>query len=95
MTALLLVAAVSVGYLAGRARPAPRASDWAWLQIDRRRAPRSSWRWWAAQPVFAVEIAVLLATRPRATVHAWRTRNEPQPPRSPAPRIRRLTEEQP
>ncbi|WP_328962943.1 hypothetical protein [Streptomyces virginiae] len=84
MLTLLLAAAVVAGYLTGRTRPAQRASDWAARLVWRRPAlTRREWRWWAAQPVYACQIAVLLATQPRATVHAWRTRNDP-PPRSPA-----------
>lgn len=82
MSALLLAVAVVAGYLVGRVRPAHRASDWAHWQMYGRRVPRSSWRWWATQPIFACEIAVLLATRPRDMVRAWRTRNDP-PERGP------------
>ncbi|MGW5852118.1 hypothetical protein ACWFQ8_29930 [Streptomyces sp. NPDC055254] len=86
MTAVLLAVAVVAGYLTGRARPAHRISDWAdRLPWRRPGFSRREWRWWAAQPVYAVQIAVLLTTRPRATVRAWRTRNDPPPPRSPAP----------
>jgi len=82
VSALLLAVAVVAGYLVGRARPARRASDWAAWQFIGRPVPRSSWRWWAAQPIFAVEIARLLAIQPRRTVRAWRTRNDPPPRRS-------------
>lgn len=88
MTVVLLVVAVVVSYLAGRARPARGISDWAsrlaWRTPG---ATRREWRWWAAQPVYACQIAVLLTTRPRETVRAWQTRNDPPPPRSPAPRL--------
>lgn len=84
---LVIVAALAVGYALGRVRPAARASSWAhWLMYDRsvtRRHPR----WWLAQGVFLAEIVVLLTTQPRQTIHAWKHRNDPPPPRSPAPVI--------
>lgn len=92
MNAALVAVAVGAGYLAGRTRPAHRASDWAAWQFIGRPVPRSSWRWWAAQPIFAAEIARLLILQPRQTARAWRTRNDP-PPRSPAPVLRDLTRE--
>lgn len=82
LTLLLVASGLALGYLTGRTRPARRASFWAWRQVDYRRVTRTSWRWWAAQPVFAYEIAVLLTTQPKQTVRAWRswrTRNEPPP----------------
>lgn len=93
-TLLPALALLAVGYLAGRIRPAHRASSWAWWQIDHLRATRTSWRWWAAQPVFACEIAVLLTTRPVQTVRAWRTRNDP-PPRSTPIRFTHLPKDTP
>ncbi|MFE6225450.1 hypothetical protein [Streptomyces sp. NPDC057854] len=91
-TALAAVAlALAAGYLTGRIRPGHRASDWAhWLTYRQNPVTRREWRWWAAQAVFAVEIAALLATHPRRTLHNWRHRNDPPPPRSPAPRITRI-----
>ncbi len=88
MTIALIANALILGYTLGRWRPAHRASDWAhWLMYRTPRVTRRDWHWWAAQSVYACEIAVMLATRPRATVHAWRHRHDPPPPRSPAPRI--------
>ncbi|MCY0960832.1 hypothetical protein [Streptomyces sp. H27-H5] len=88
MTALLLAVALLAGYLIGRTRPARRVSDWADRLTWRRPAvTRREWRWWAAQPVYACQIAVLLATQPRETVRAWQTRNDPPPPRSPAVKL--------
>lgn len=82
--------ALTAGYLLGRARLGHRASDWAhWLMYGRR-LTRRDWQWWVAQPVFAVEIAAVLIAHPRRTIHAWRHRNDPPPPRSPAPQIRRI-----
>lgn len=74
------------GYGIGRWRPAHRASDWAhWLAYRTTAVTRRDWRWWLAQPVYAAEIARMLLLRPRATVRAWRHRNDPPPPRGPAP----------
>lgn len=93
MTVLaVLSAAVALvaGYVLGRARLGHRASDWAhWLMCARTVPTKREWRWWAAQPVFAVEIAYLIATRPRATWRAWTTRNAPPAPLGPPVRVKR------
>ncbi|MBT2467811.1 hypothetical protein J7E97_07975 [Streptomyces sp. ISL-66] len=93
-TTQLVVAALVIGYILGLWQPARRLTEWAdrlvWQQPP---VGRRSWRWWAAQPVYAVQILLLLVTQPVTTVQAWRTRNDPPPPRSPAPRIRSLKEE--
>lgn len=87
-----VVAALAAGYILGRARLGHRASDWAhWLTYRTTPITRQDWRWWAAQPVFAVEIAALFAAHPIRTAKAWKHRNDPPPPRSPAPQIRRIT----
>lgn len=86
MTALLVAAALAVGYLLGRWRPAHRASDWAaWLPYSRPPVTRRHVRWWLAQVVYAAEIARMFAVAPRETARAWRHRHDPPPPRSPAP----------
>jgi hypothetical protein len=88
VTALFFLLAAAAGYTLGRLRPAHRASDWAhWTDIRSDRPGRTSPRWWACQAVFLCEIAVLLATRPRQTLHAWRHRHDPPPLRSPAPKL--------
>jgi hypothetical protein len=85
LTLLLVTGGLTLGYLTGRTRPARALSDWAERLPWRRPGfSRREWRWWAAQPVYACQIAVLLTVRPRATVRAWQARNDP-PPRSPAP----------
>ncbi|WP_327413207.1 hypothetical protein [Streptomyces sp. NBC_01233] len=90
MTAVLLAVAVVAGYLVGRARPARwlgrTAIDWA-DSLDYRRPPvsRREWRWWVREAIYAPIFVWMLATQPRKTLHAWRTRNDPPPPRSPAP----------
>lgn len=90
MTDLLAVTALlAAGYALGRYRPAHRASSWAhWLFYGTDRPTRRDPRWWLAQTVFLAEIVVLLTTRPRQTLHPWKHRNDPPPPRSPAVRIR-------
>jgi hypothetical protein len=96
MTWLVVAVALAAGYACGRWQPARRASDWAYrLPYARPAITRRDARWWLAQVVYAAEIAVLLATRPRRTAHAWRHRNDP-PPKSPPVTIRRIApEEQP
>ncbi|MFC7817602.1 hypothetical protein ACFUTR_23510 [Streptomyces sp. NPDC057367] len=88
ITVLAALALLAVGYTAGRLKPCARASSWAhWLFVGTTRPGRRDPRWWLAQVVFLGEIAVLLATRPRQTLHAWKHRNDPPPPRGPAPKI--------
>ncbi|MFE6273977.1 hypothetical protein ACFVQ9_34905 [Streptomyces goshikiensis] len=77
MFTALLAVSLAAGYLLGRLRPARRASSWARSQFTGQSVPRSSWRWWVAQVAFAGEIAVLLTTRPRATVRNWLARHNP------------------
>ncbi|MFI7010004.1 hypothetical protein [Streptomyces sp. NPDC050145] len=97
MTGLVaLVAAAGVfaaGYAAAHVRPLHRADNWAWEQLYQRAedlrvgpAPRRL-GWYAAQVVFAVEIAAIFTVHPRRTAHRWRHRNDPPPTRSTAVRI--------
>lgn len=95
--ALTLAIGFTAGYTARIIRPLHRIDTWARDQEYRRArdlrdgtAGRRRPGWWAAQAVFAVEIGAALVIRPRATVHAWRHRNDPPPPRSPAPKIREI-----
>lgn len=93
----ILVAAVffTLGYAAHAVRPLHRLDNWAWAQVDRRvrdwrRDPDARRRpgWWAAQVVFAVECAAILAVRPRRTVRRWRevrAERRTGPVREPAP----------
>ncbi|MFE5658339.1 hypothetical protein ACFQ9H_19380 [Streptomyces sp. NPDC056517] len=91
--AVAALLALAAGYILGRARLGHRVSDWAhWLMYGRR-LTRRDWQWWATQPVFAVEIAYLIAIRPRQTWRAWITRNEPPPPLGPPVRVRRIGRE--
>lgn len=95
MIALLLVAVgFALGYAARHVRPLALIDDWAWEQVyvrtrDLRDNPARRRRpgWWLAQVVFAVELLGALVVRPRRTVHAWRHRHDPPPPRGPAVRI--------
>ncbi|MFF5285217.1 hypothetical protein [Streptomyces sp. NPDC013171] len=94
MTVIAVLAAVIAGYVLGRARLGRRASDWAhWLNCARTVPTWREWRWWAMQPVFAVEIAHLIATRPRHTWRTWKTRNDPPAPLGPPVRVRRIASE--
>lgn len=84
MVWLAVVAALTVGYLLGRVKPAARASSWAhWLFFGTTCPGRRDPRWWLAQAVFLCEIAVLLASRPRQTVHAWQHRHDLPPKAEP------------
>jgi hypothetical protein len=47
--------------------------------------PRHSTRWWAMFVVLSVENLVWLAAHPVQGWDAWKHRNDPPPPRSPAP----------
>jgi hypothetical protein len=94
MSAALLAAAgaalFALGYAARCVRPLQRLDDWAWDQVDRRARElrdgpaRKRPGWWAAQAVFAVEVAGLFVVRPRQMARQWRHRNDPPPPRGPA-----------
>jgi hypothetical protein len=98
LTLLLVAGSLTLGYLTGRTRPARALSDWAdRLPWRRPGFSRREWRWWVAQPVYAAQIAVLLATRPRHTIgvwREWRTRNDPRPP-VPVPKLRTVPLDEP
>lgn len=87
-----VTAGFAVGYAAAHVRPLHRLDRWAFAQDYRRaqdvRAGRGRRRlgWYAAQVVFAVEIAAAFAVRPRRTAHLWRHRDDP-PPLAEAPRL--------
>ncbi|MCB5168029.1 hypothetical protein LG634_24780 [Streptomyces bambusae] len=82
MTGLLLAVAVVAGYLAGRARPARRASDWARWQTR-----PTGLRYAAVWTIFSAEDLVWLATHPGRARQAWRARHDPPPPLSPPVRL--------
>ncbi|MFE9845814.1 hypothetical protein [Streptomyces goshikiensis] len=79
MLTLLLAAALLVGYLTGRVRPARAASDWAAWQTR----PRGI-RYAAVYAIRSAENLGWLIGHPVQGWHAWQTRNAPPPPRSPA-----------
>lgn len=74
-------ACLLVGYLLGRVRPWDRLDTWVW----RRMTFGGPWTQskWQCYLTFWVHAAV----RPVQTWHAWQHRNDPPPPRSPAPKI--------
>jgi hypothetical protein len=94
VTALEIAAAAAVlaaGYGIGRYRPAHRASEWAAWQSVGTRPARHSARWWAMFTVLSAENIGWLIAHPVKGARAWKHRNDPPPPRSPAPEIRRLS----
>jgi hypothetical protein len=83
---LYAVAALPVGYLIGRARIGHRASDWAnWQRLVKK---PTGLRYAAMWTVLSAENIGWLIAHPVKGVHAWKHRNDPPPPRSPAPKIR-------
>lgn len=88
MLALAALALLLAGYVLGRWRPAQRASDWANWQSVGRRPARHSFRWWLVWLVFSAENIGWLIAHPVKGWHAWKHRNDPPPPLSPAVRIR-------
>lgn len=90
MVWLYIVAALTVGYLLGRARLGHRASQWAAWQSVGTRPARRSVRFWAMWTVLSAENIGWLLTHPVKGWHAWQHRNDPPPPRSPAVAIRRV-----
>lgn len=91
MAWFLYAAILAAGYALGRARLGHRASDWAnWQAASSMR--RHSARWWARWAVLSAENIGWLIAHPVQGWHAWQHRNDPPPPRSPAPRIRSYDE---
>ncbi|MFJ2568913.1 hypothetical protein ACIOYT_00635 [Streptomyces halstedii] len=80
MSALAVPAVLAAGYVLGRWRPWSRLGRWA----DRR--TRDDGRWWLNENRLAA--ALFVATCPRGSLYAWRHRNDPPPPRSPALQFR-------
>lgn len=81
---LIAVALLCVGYAIGRYRPAHRMSDWAHWQTYGKQQERRTARWWTVWAVLSVETLALLLLHPVRTRHAWKHRNDPPPPHSPA-----------
>ncbi|MGV2914681.1 hypothetical protein [Streptomyces alfalfae] len=82
------LALLAAGYALGRYRPAHRASDWAHWQTYGKQQPRRNVRWWIVFVVLSAENLGWLLLHPVKGWHAWKHRNDPSPPRSPAVRIR-------
>ncbi|MFF1284393.1 hypothetical protein ACFVY4_27075 [Streptomyces sp. NPDC058299] len=80
--AVLLAAA----YGLGRVRPAHRASDWANWQAYSTRRP-TGLRYAAMSVVLSAENLTWLVCHPVQGARAWQHRNDPPPPRGPAPQI--------
>jgi hypothetical protein len=94
VNALTVAAAIALpvaGYALGRAQLGHRASEWAAWQSVGARPARHSARWWAMFTVLSAENIGWLIAHPAQGARAWKHRNDPPPPRSPAPQIRRLT----
>lgn len=74
-----IAAALATGYTLGRLRPLDRLDTWVWRQM----AFVGPWMTGtkARQLVLFTAHGIV---RPAATWHAWRHRNDPPPPRSPA-----------
>ncbi|WP_406325211.1 hypothetical protein [Streptomyces niveus] len=83
MTAAVILAALSFGYGIGRWQPWARLGDWADWQVRFHLG-----RWNRTRPRQALLFAVLLFTDPAHTVQAWRHRNDPPEPRSPALKLK-------
>ncbi|MCX4232073.1 hypothetical protein [Streptomyces ortus] len=85
----LLYAAVllAAGFALGRARLGHRASDWAHWQTTGTPPDRRTARWWAVFAVLSAENLAWIVAHPVQARHAWRHRNDPPPPRGPAPKI--------
>lgn len=82
---LVITTAALTGYAIGHYRPGHRMSDWAAWQSAGKQPARHSIRWWAVFTVLSVDTACWLITHPAQGWNAWKHRNDPPPPRSPAP----------
>lgn len=83
MSALAVCAVVVLGYLLGRIRPVHRALDWAnWQSVGTR---PTGIRYAAAWVLLSAEDIAWLTAHPVQGWRVWQHRNDPPPPRSPAP----------
>lgn len=80
---LAAAALLAVGYALGRYQPYARLADWATDQL------RFHTDQWHSKPRQAVLLTLLVLTDPIATLRAFRHRNDPPTPRSPAIQITR------
>jgi len=85
VTWLLYAALLAGGYALGRARLGHRVSDWAaWQSVGKR---PTGWRYAATWLVLSAENLGWLIAHPVKGWHVWQHRNDPPPPRSPAPKF--------
>jgi hypothetical protein len=87
MTEFVIAAVLAVGYTLGRARLGHRASQWANRRQYDQTIRRHSACWWARWLVLSTENIGWLIAHPVQGWHAWQHRNDPPPPRSPAPQF--------
>jgi hypothetical protein len=86
---LAIVAALAAGYLLGRWRPVHRALDWAnWQKYG---SKPTGLRYAAVFVLLSAENIGWLLAHPVQGWHAWKHRNDPPPPRSPALTFRRTS----
>jgi hypothetical protein len=85
--AILLLAALAVGYTVGRLRPWDRLDTWVWRRFT------FGGTWTRSKPQRLLTIAAHVLVRPRVSLDIWRHRHDPPTPRSPALQIRRHDEE--
>lgn len=84
LTSIALGALIS-GYALGRYRPAHRASNWAaWQHYGRR---PTGIRYAAMFVILSAENLTWLVLHPVQGARAWKHRNDPPPPRSPAVQV--------
>ncbi|MFF8290454.1 hypothetical protein ACF068_14665 [Streptomyces sp. NPDC016309] len=88
MTAVLLLAALAVGYTVGRLRPWDRLDTWVWRRMT------FMGEWTKSRPQQLLTVAVHVLVRPRLSWNIWRHRHDPLPPKSPPVRIRRAPEDE-
>jgi hypothetical protein len=79
------VVLLSTGYGVGRSRPVRRVVDWAhWQAIGKRPTGTRYAAMWA---ILSAENIAWVVSHPVAAARAWRRRNDPPPPRGPAPQV--------
>lgn len=87
LIAAALAGAAATGYTAGRTRPAQRISDWAeWEKYSHPTGLRRA----AVFTVLSITNLAWIVAHPRQARDAWKHRNDPPPPLSPAVRIPRV-----
>ena len=85
---LATITALTAGYAIGRIKPLHRALDWAnWQRYGRR---PTGLRYAAVFTLLSVENLTWLIIHPVQGWHAWKHRNDPPPPLSPALTFNRI-----